>query len=153
MREPITQLPPVGTDAGLVKSEMVGNAYAPEVSRTSKKSNQSKFRIRKSSRRSHSQSSRTRSSFGANPHALQKLSAFKQSSNGDIIRQDQFSSIYETSFNDAQPQFKPPKARLQLDNVKDIHDMKEIKTPFSYEEIVSRINGYSRGTFGQPFRP
>ena len=70
-----------------------------------------------------------------------------------MIREDQFSSIYETSFNDALPQFKPAKATMKMDNVRDVADMKEIKSPFSYEEMAQRIHGYSRGTFGQPFRP
>jgi hypothetical protein len=87
------------------------------------------------------------------PHAASKLSSFVQSKNGDIIREDQFASIYETSFNDSQPQFKPPKATMKLDNVKEMSDMQEIKKPFSYEEVVSRIHGYSRGAHGQPFRP
>lgn len=83
------------------------------------------------------------------------MNSFINSSNanGDVLRDDQFSSVYETSFNDAQPQFKPVKATMKWDNVKDVNDMKEIKSPYSYEQVVSRIHGYSRGTFGQPFRP
>jgi hypothetical protein len=75
------------------------------------------------------------------------------SNNGEVIRKDQFTSIYETSFNDNQPQFRVEKASLKMDNVKDFNDMKEIKSPFSYEETAQRIHGFSRGTFGQPFRP
>lgn len=141
----------------IAQSELVahGNLYAPETTRSRRK-----FRVKRTSnagRRSLSQNSKgsvdNNLALTMSPYAASKLNSFIESKNGDLIRDDQFDSIYDTSYNDNQPEFKPPKATMKLDNVKDMSDIQEIKSPFSYEEVVSRIHGYSRGTHGQPFRP
>ena len=88
-----------------------------------------------------------------NPFLAQRSGLYTQSRLGDLLPREQFTSIYETSFNQANPKFKKSRPTLQFDNVKDLNDLREIKSPFSYEEVSHRIHGFSRGNFGQPFKP
>ena len=90
-------------------------------------------------------------SLNRNPFLAQRTALFTESRQGEILPKDQFNSIYETSFNQANQKFKKVRPSIGLDNVKDLSDLREIKSPFSYEEVSHRIHGISRGTFGQPF--
>jgi len=119
------------------------NLYCPKIGKGSKK-----YRIKKGKCGSRNSLARSGRNSLNKPNPRMNARMISRSQNGDILRKDQFSSVYETSFNENRPGFQPKEARMNLDNVRQIEDMKEIKKKFSYAEKVARINGFSRNAFG-----
>ena len=81
---------------------------------------------------------------------------FKEADDGMLVAKDHWNSIYDSDFLASALMARDKKKSKKLyrgDFNLDDYPNDDLITPFHYDQVIRRSNGYSRNTYGQMFRP